>query len=109
MFVIERKGNISELANNLLTDRFWAELDRLESFRWPFIICEFNMSDVFEFPLTTNIPKQKWPELKMTPQLYIRKLLEIETRYKTRIIFAGAYGRETAISLFKRILECPLK
>src|SRR6185312_8933976 len=59
-FVIERKRNTAEVAANVAQDRFWRELERLESFALPFIVCEFSLADVLSFPENSGIPEFKW-------------------------------------------------
>ena len=103
-FVIERKGCLEEFASNIIQPRFFKELQRLEDFTHPFLILEFNMSDIMDFPASTAIPKHLWPSLKITPQFILRTFLEIQTSFKVRPILAGVYGKDTALSLFKRIL-----
>ena len=104
-FVIERKGDLSEFSANITQKRFHEELKRLESFELPFVILEFSMEDIYKFPHSTNIPISKYKYIKITPQFIIKSLLDIEVKYKTKIIIAGRHGREIASSLFKRVCE----
>lgn len=102
-FVIERKRNTSEFSQNINEDRFYRELDRLESFEFPYLLLEFTLDDIFRFPVNSGIPKFKWSKLRLTPQYILKRLLEIEIQYKTRIIFAGDRGMEMAELLFKYV------
>lgn len=113
IFIIERKHSTGELANNLFQDRFEDELTRMEYFEHRFIICEFTLQDVFDFPARSGIPRNRWnkdaereyPGLKMTPALYIKRLNEVLVQHRVPILFAGACGRDFATSLFKRVIE----
>lgn len=105
VFTIERKGNSGELAGNLFDDRFYRELDRMEKITFPFLICEFDMDDIVNFPANSGIPHYLWPKLQMTPKLYLKKLMEIQLKYKCKILFCGPNGKLVAESIFKRILE----
>ena len=40
---IERKASVSEIAANLVDKRFDRELDRMESFKYRFLILEFSL------------------------------------------------------------------
>lgn len=112
VLAIERKGCISELASNLSTKwtTFEKELVRLEDFPHPFIICEFTLDDLMMFPHGSGIPKYRWSSMRIRAPFLLKRLLEIEVRFKVKIIFAGKHGKEVVSSLFKRIVEstpCP--
>jgi methyltransferase-like protein len=104
-FIIERKGRLSEWAHNINEKRFEQELERLESFKWPFIILEFTMQDLMNWPKNCGIPKEKIKDIKVSSKFILMRTNEIMIKYKTKIIFAGLYGKEMATSLFKRVME----
>lgn len=104
-FVIERKGSTGEVAQNILQSRFERELERLEGFALPFLICEFTLDDVMRFPHNSGIPRPRWPKIRITPHFLLKRLVEFQVKYKTKFIFAGLHGKEYASSLFKRITE----
>jgi ERCC4-type nuclease len=99
-FVIERKKSISEFAGNVFQNRFEQELKRMEKFKFPFIILEFNMDDLIKWP-----PFYLRNKVRSNGQVILKRLLEFQLQYKTKIIFAGTHGKEIATSLFKRIIE----
>lgn len=105
LFVIERKGALTEWAHNVNEARFDKEMQRLEKFRWPFIILEFTLQDLLNWPNGCNIPKNKIKSIKMTNYALLKKTNEYMIAYKTKIIFAGKHGKEIAASLFKRVME----
>ena len=43
---IERKGSVSELANNIVDKRFDRELERMRDFKYKFLILEFSINDI---------------------------------------------------------------
>lgn len=102
---IERKADTSEVVMNMFQKRFKRELERLEEFKHPFLVCEFTLQDIVQFPFNSGIPQNKWKELKVTPQLLMKMINEFQIEYKTKWVFAGAYGREFVSSLFKRVIE----
>lgn len=104
-FVIERKGCVSEFATNLMEDRFERELERLDSFLHPFIILEFQIENMFNFPKDSGIPLHMQGRIKVKPKFLIKRLNQILVCHKTKVIFAGDYGRWLASSIFKRIVE----
>ncbi len=104
-FVVERKHSTAEVSQNIVQSRFERELARLEKFDFPFMVCSFTLADVINFPVGSGIPEENWDGLKITPRFFLKRLNEYQLAYRTRIIFAGEYGREFASSLFKRVVE----
>ena len=105
IFVIERKADTGEFARNITEGRFERELVRMEDFQLPFMVLEFTMNDILCFPHGSGIPKQVWPKLRITGRFMLKRLLDFETIYKTKIILAGRHGKDVAFSLFLRVLE----
>lgn len=105
-FVIERKGSLGELVNNLYQKRFYNELARLDEFDFPFLFLEFTYWEVVNFPAGSGIPEKLWSDLKATPQFIMMRLHEMKLQHpKLHIEFVGEFGREAASSLFKRVVE----
>lgn len=105
LVIIERKADTGEFVKNIVQDRFDRELKRLEEFPHPFIILEFTLEDVINFPVGSGIPEEKWPYLKVSNWYFLKRIMELEMKYKTKIIFAGKHGKEVAASIFKRVVE----
>lgn len=109
IFVIERKGSVGEFVGNISHKEKWddfkQELDRLEQFKWPYLICEFPFSQIERFPVGSNVPKSVWPKLRVKPEFLIKRTLEISLAFKTKLIFADSGGFKIASSLFKRVIE----
>ncbi len=105
IFCIERKRSSGEFAGNLPAKQFDNELQRMEKFQHAFIICEFTLEDIFRFPYNSGIPGQLWGGLRVTPGFLLKRLIVIETTYKTKIIFAGFRGEEMAQIICRRMVE----
>jgi ERCC4-type nuclease len=105
---IERKGCIEELASNLGRDyaRFARELARMDKYPHAFIICEFSMKDLIEYPYhRQNAQLQKTS--KITGRYLLKVIMEIQLKYNVKIMFAGNkyFANKAALSLMKRIYE----
>lgn len=105
LLCIERKASTGEFAKNITEARFDRELERMESFRYPFVILEFSLRDIINFPKNSGIPQHKWSEIKIKPQFMLKRLVEYQVKYKSKIIFADYYGAQMAESIFKRIVD----
>lgn len=104
-FCLERKGKLSEFATNINEKRFDRELERLDSFKYPFLLLEFSMEDVMKWPYGAGVPLDKIPQIRTTKYFIVLKMNEIMVKHKTKIILAGSHGQNIAYSLFKRIIE----
>lgn len=96
---VERKGTFGELAGNLTEKRFWNEIDRMGSFKYAYVICEFELKDIMMYPYNMGKLQSK---IKVTGPFLLRKIIEAELR-GVRFIFAGKYGKEFFLSLVKRV------
>jgi ERCC4-type nuclease len=105
---IERKGCIEEFANNLGKEyaRFKRELVRMDEFPHSFIICEFPLRDLMEYPFHNNNTKLQQTS-KISGKYLLKIMLEIQLDHKVKIIFCNSkfYAIRTALSLMKRIHE----
>ena len=112
---IERKASTSELAGNLGTNlvRFEKEMDKLLDYEEKYIICEFSMMDVLQFPKNSGIPRHQMYKknkagkfiykIKMTPDMLLSKIEYITNIYEIEFIYAG--DRANAMVIAQEILE----
>lgn len=87
---IERKRNISEIANNITESRFKDVLSRMSKYRFPFILLEFDLNDALDFPIGSDIPKRLWDKIKIKPQFIIKNFIEMSLVYNIYVIFCGS-------------------
>lgn len=102
-FTIERKMSVNEVATNLVSARFYKELARMEHYEFPFLICEFGMSDLYQYPYGSSVPKYKWNKIRVKGDFLIKLFLDMQLNYKVKVILAEQKGRDIAKSLFKRM------
>lgn len=108
VLLIERKGSVSEFANNLIDKRFYRELDRMAPYTFPYLLLEFSLRDMLNFPIGAGIPKYRLPQVKMTGQLLLCKFAELQLKYPMiHTWFCGSQrdAEIAAISIFKRVLD----
>lgn len=114
---LERKGSVNEFCTNLTQERFvgsydpnkpldkQSEMVRLEGIRWPFILLEFTVEDLIKYPNIPSIPPRLRHSIKFKGHAALKKIIELEMKYKTRIIFCGNKAKDVASSIFKRVIE----
>jgi hypothetical protein len=89
---IERKKNTAEIALNLGSKwkPFKAELDRMVDFKYKFIICEFDIQDIYNFPKGSGIPEREWKNLRVSSKFIQKRLFEETSKRGIEIILAGS-------------------
>ena len=102
---IERKGCVEELANNLgrKHDTFLNEIYRMTHFPHKFIILEFSLEDLLNFPDNTRISYSKLSSVKMAGKYMLKCLIEFQIQYNIHVLFCG--NRENAFSAVRSILK----
>lgn len=104
---IERKRNVSEIANNITESRFKDVLSRMSKYRFPFILLEFDLQQVLDFPIGSDIPKSVWPKIKISPKYILKCILEMSLVYNIYVIFCGSKENAEiyATSIMKKVYD----
>ena len=77
---IERKASVVEFANNVGHDqvRFLKEIERMKHCPYKFMIFEFSLSDLMNFPEGSSIPESDWGKLKVTNKFMLKMIMEFQ-------------------------------
>ena len=104
---IERKHNISEFAKNINEDRFERELVRMSKFYYAYLILEFGLDEVDNYPNVNCVPYKIRPKIKVRGPFIFKRLAEISTKYQIQIIPCGhpKYAEAMVMSIMKRVWE----
>lgn len=107
ILAIERKRSVSEIANNISEKRFDDVLERLNNYKHKFILLEFTLNNVLDYPVGSTVPKKLWGNLKITGKYILKYLTEISLKYDIHIIYCGSRenAEEAALCIMKRIVE----
>lgn len=102
---IERKASTVEIARNLGLDsaRFYRELERMKDFEYKFIVCEFTMDQMIDYPKGSKVPKYALDKLKFNGKFLLKQMLEISMDYDVHIIYAGS--RQSSYTTIGSILR----
>lgn len=102
---VERKKSVNEIANNVTESRFKDVLTRLSSFEYAFILLEFNINSVLDYPVGSNLPKRMWDKVKISPAFLVKNILDWQIKHNIHVIFCGSSDNATTIaeSIFKRV------
>jgi hypothetical protein len=106
---IERKRNTGEISLNLgrLSKQFKAEFERMEQFRFRYLICEFSADSLAKFPQGSGIPKRMWKKLRMNGKFMIKRLNEWCEQYGVELIFCNTKldAEQEAAHIIKEVIE----
>lgn len=107
LFTIERKKSVSEIANNITESRFKDVLERLGSIPHSFMIMEFSLDEIYQFPVGSDVPKKMWDKLRISGNYIIKYLIEAQLNYNIHILFCddAENAERVAVSIMKRIYE----
>lgn len=103
IFVIERKASSAEIAQNITEDRFEKEFQRLVNYKYKFVICEFDMRDVMNYPIGSGIPERLWAKIRISGKYILKRITELQIEYNVPFLFAGDFAVEQAITIFKKV------
>lgn len=104
---IERKKSVSEIANNVTEKRFKDVIDRMTKYQHAFLILEFDLEDIYRYPIGSNVPKHMWDKIKISPGFIIKNLLELQILHNIKVLFCGDPSNATkmALALMKKVYE----
>lgn len=106
---IERKASVAELAINLGKDkyRFMREIERMQNFPFKFIILEFSLEDLMNFPNGSDIPEEKWSSMRITNKYILKMLIEFQMYNNIHVLFCGnrKNAKLAVNSILKRVNE----
>lgn len=105
ILTVERKGSTAEFAQNVLEKRFDTELEKMQNYQHGFVVCEFSMTDLFNYPINSGIPTKLLYKIKVTGDFLLKRMLEYQLKYNTKIILCDSRYQAVKVitSLFKRI------
>lgn len=107
VLAIERKKSVSEIANNITEKRFKDVLERLKNTKYAFMLMEFDLKDVMNFPIGSNVPQRVWSKLRISSNFIIKNLVEFQTQYNINLLFCGSPSNaaKMATSILRNIYE----
>jgi ERCC4-type nuclease len=100
---IERKESVTELAGNCVAKRFIKELDRMSSYRYAFLILEFGLSDILEYPKNLKLPARIKNKIKVSGNFILTRICQWSIDYNFSILPCG--NRQNAQNMTLEIMK----
>lgn len=106
LLCIERKGTVAEFSQNITQKRFERELVRMDDFKYAYLVLEFTMDELLQYPVGAKLPPWIKRKVRAKGPFILLRYIEITQRHpNVQIILAGNRGQEVARSIFKRTVE----
>ena len=106
---VERKGSVSEIAQNLGTGnmRFMDEIARMASFPHKFIICEFPFSDLMRWPEGAGLSYAQQKKVRIRANYMIMRMTEFQVQNGIQVMYFDNrdQAQKYMSNLFKRVNE----
>jgi len=106
---IERKASVVEFANNVGHDqvRFAKEIERMKEFPYRFLVLEFSLTDLMNFPEGSSIPEEDWGKLKVTNKFMLKMIMEFQLFSGIHVLFCDSKknAKWAVLSIIKRVNE----
>lgn len=105
LLCIERKKDIKEFAVNIVQERFKAELERMRDFKYRFLIFEFHLKDILDFP--KGLPPEVAKKTYIKPQFLMKWIADIQVDYDVHVIFGqNAHdAKYVALNIMRKVYE----
>jgi hypothetical protein len=104
---IERKRTTSELAINLGSKfkQFKAEFEKLKRFKYKYLVCEFSLDTLLEFPVNSSVPKYLWSKLRLNGKFMLKKIEELSAEYGVEFLFCNNKyeAEQTVLEIFRSV------
>jgi ERCC4-type nuclease len=105
IFCIERKKSVSEIANNIVESRFKDVIARLAQYKYSFLLLEFDIEDVLQYPIGSTLPRRLWNKVRIKPAFIMKNVLDWQLKHDIKVIFCGnsSNAEQVAEYIFKKI------
>ena len=64
-------------------------IDRMDKIPLCFLLLEFNLDTVLNYPVGSGIPQRLWSRIRISPQYILKHLLELQMKHNIKVVFCG--------------------
>lgn len=110
ILAIERKKSVNEIANNIVEPRFKDVIHRLSQIKYAFILLEFDINHILNYPIGSSLPKKLWDKVKISPAFLMKNILDWQIQHNIKTIFCGSPSdaEDVAQHILKKIFYLEL-
>lgn len=105
LIFLERKACATEIAHNMIEKRFEKLLNESLNYKYRYIICEFSLQQLLNYPHGSGLPKSVIKKIRIKPFFIMSKIHEYQIKYGIHVVFCEnkVYAQQFVLSLFKKI------
>lgn len=102
---IERKKSVNEIATNIIEPRFKDAIQRLSQHKYAFLLLEFDIDKILNYPIGSSLPKRLWNRTKISPAFLMKHVLDWQLIYNIKVMFCGsaADAQQVAEYILKKV------
>jgi len=100
ILAIERKKSVNEIANNIVESRFKDAILRLSQHKYSFLLLEFDIENVLNYPIGSNLPKRLWDKVKITPAFLMKHIVDWQIVHNIKVIFCGSSSNAEKVAQY---------
>lgn len=77
----------------------------MHDYKYKFIVCEFSLSNVDQFPVGCNIPQKLWAKMRISSSFILSFIAQVQVKYGIHFLFCDDPSNTSrmVLKLFKRI------
>lgn len=106
LLVIEKKRNVIELANSIAKQRFWREIDRMKNYKYKFLILDFPIDDIINYPDTAKLPFYIKRKIRIRGPFLLSRMSTIQLAGIQIIYASHQYNSQMILEdLFKQVIK----
>lgn len=104
---IERKASEVEIAGNVIEKRFPKLLLAAEKYEYRFIICEFSLDRVLNYPFGSDLPASVKKRIKVRGPYLLSNIQNWQINHGIHVVFCDnkSYAQKFTLSLMKKIAK----
>ena len=79
----------------------------MNDYLYKFILLEFSLQNVLDYPIGSNVPQRVWSKIKIRPAYILKFLTELQTKHNINVVFCDnpTAANQMAFSIIKRVNE----
>lgn len=92
LIALERKRNTSEVAMNLgrKFKQFEEEMDRLQQYRFRYVMCEFFEAELANYPHQSKLPKAVKAQVRVNGKFLLSRINYLQDTYGILFLYCGS-------------------
>lgn len=111
LLCIERKESVSEFAGNCGEKRFLREMDKMETFKYKFLIFEFDWYHIEKYPEASKVPKSKWSSIRIKGKYMMSVITSLMVDKGITVLACGDSKRasDMAFKIMRKVYNAELR